>query len=222
MEHDPNDDISFDYDENDTIDDDEVDSILSGESGKSNRRRNIPDITLYKLLTRRRKCIHFCFRKIIMISFIPTLLYNLFWIIILKKIDFENLVNNFNFNSFKNYILIACYIVLIKGIIILFIPQLLCVTERSINDFSYICVIVKTITTLIISIYLTHHFNKNLNLKNNPDKIEHNNELYYWIKLYYNFECYYIKGVVSFFVLILTIILIKIGKELWKAITYSL
>ena len=222
MENEQNDDNSFDYDESDIIDDDEVDSILSGESGKSNRRRNIPDITLYKLLTRKRKFIHFCFKKIIMISFIPTLVYNLFWIIILNKIDFENLENNFKFNSLKNYILITSYIVLIKSIIILIIPQILCVSERSINDFSYICVILKIITTLIISIHLKNHINKNLNLNNNQDKIEYNSELYQWIKLYYKFECYYIKGVISFFLLILTIIIIKIGKELCKSIRYAL
>ena len=79
MENEQNDDNSFDYDENDTIDDDEVDSILSGESGRSNRRRNIPDITLYKLLTKKRKCIHFFFKKIIMISFIPTLIYKVIY-----------------------------------------------------------------------------------------------------------------------------------------------
>jgi hypothetical protein len=223
MENEQNDDNSFDYDENDTIDDDEVDSILSGESGRSNRRRNIPDITLYKLLTKKRKCIHFFFKKIIMISFIPTLIYNLFWIIIFNKIDFENLVNNFKYNSLKNYILIICYIVLIKGIVILIIPQILCVSERSINDFSYICVIFKIITTLFISIHLKHHINKNLNLKNIPDKIEfNNNDLFNWITLYYKLECYYIKGVISFFLLILTIIIIKIGKELFKSIRYAL
>jgi len=45
-------DISFEYDENSAIDDDEVDSILSGENGKKeNRKRNIPDLTLHQLLT---------------------------------------------------------------------------------------------------------------------------------------------------------------------------
>ena len=179
MANEVNEDISFDYDENETIDDDEADSILSGESGKSNRKRNIPDITLYKLLTKKRRCIHFCFRKILMISFIPTLIYNLFWIIILKRIAFENLIN-FNFNNFKDYIIITCYIVLAKGIIILFMPQLFCGSEKNINDFSYICVILKGITSLIISIYLTHFMNKKLNFNNNSDnneKMDNKNEL---------------------------------------------
>ena len=64
MSQEVNDDISFDYDENETIDDDEMDSILSGESNnKDRRRRDIPDITLYQLLTKKRKFIHFFFSE---------------------------------------------------------------------------------------------------------------------------------------------------------------
>ena len=219
MANEISDDISFDYDENATIDDDEVDSILSGESGKRDKARNIPDINLYKLLTKRRKCIHFFFRKIIMISFIPTLIYNLFWIIILKTKSFENLVN-FNFDNFKKYILRACYIVLVKGIFILFIPQLCCGSDKRINDFSYTCVFLKTITTFIISIYLTHSMDKIL--KSISDITDTKYDLYFWIKLYYNFECIYIKGIISFLLIVLSAILFKIGKEIWKAIRYSL
>ena len=196
-------------------------SLLSGESGKRDKKRNIPDITLYKLLTKRRKCIHFCFRKIIMISFIPTLVYNSFWIILLKSVRFENILN-FNFNDIKNYILKACYIVLVKGIFILFLPRLFCGSEKSINDFSYTCVFLKTITTFIISVFLTRRMNKNLNFKNNPDMINSKYDLYYWIKLYYEFECIYIKGIIYLLLLILSVIVLKIGKELWKAIRYSL
>ena len=221
MTNEINEDISFDYDENAAIDDDEVDSILSGESGKRDKRRNIPDINLYKLLTKRRKCIHFCFRKIIMLSFIPTLIYNVFWIITLKRITFENLVN-LNLDNFKNYILITCYIVLAKGALILFIPQLRCGFERNINDFSYTCVILKSITTFGISVYLTRYLNKKLNFNNNYEVADTNNELFYWIKLYYKFECIYIKGIISFIVIILSIILVKIAKEFFKGIRYSL
>ena len=221
MTNEINEDISFDYDENAAIDDDEVDSILSGESGKRETKRNIPDINLYKLLTKRRKCIHFFFRKIIMISFIPTLIYNLFWIILLKSSNFEDLVN-FNFNILKKYILISCYIVLAKGIFILFIPQIFCGSEKNINDFSYTCVFLKTITTFFISLYLTHNINKNFNLKNSSDIIDTKYDLYFWIKLYYKFECVYIKGFISFLLIILSAIIFKIIKELWKSIRYSL
>ena len=218
MASESNEDISFDYDENEIIDDDEVDSILSGESGKRDTRRNIPDINLYKLLSKRRKIIHFCFRKIIMISFIPTLIYNLFWIIVLKSLNFENI----NFNNFKNYILYACYIILVKAIFILFLPQLFCGSESSINDFSYTCVFLKSLTSFIISIYLTHSMNKKLNFKNNSEIAYTKYDLYYWIKLYYEFECIYIKAIIYFFISILSVIFLKIGKELWKTIRYSL
>ena len=215
-----NEDISFDYDENETIDDE--DSILSGESGR--RNRNIPDINLYKLLTKKRKCIHFCFKKIIIISFIPTLLYNLFWIVIFKRINLQNLYN-FDINDFKNYILLACYIVLFKGIFILFFPQIFCGSEANINDFSYTCVLLKSLTTFLISLYLTHFLEKNFDLDKNFEIIKNYNnfnEFYYWINTYYKFECYYIKGIISFFLIILTVILLKIAKELLKAIGYAL
>ena len=218
MDNESNEDISFDYDENEKIDDDEVDSLLSGESGKRDKKRNIPDINLYKLLSKRRKIIHFCFKQIIMISFIPTLIYNLFWIIRLKTISFEN----FNFDNFKNYIIYACYIVLFKGIFILFLPQLFCGSEANINDFSYICVVLKSLTTFIISVYLTYNMNKKLNFKNNSEIIYTKYDLYYWIKLYYEFECIYIKAIIYFILSILSVIFLKIGKELWKTIRYSL
>ena len=120
MANESNEDYSFDYDENAAIDDD--DSILSGESGKRDRRlRNIPDTSLYIYLSKRRKFIHFCFRRIRIISFIVTFLYNIFWIIKMKKISIDN--EHADFNNFKNSIVKYSYIILIKGFVILFLPQ---------------------------------------------------------------------------------------------------
>ncbi len=218
MSQEANEDISFDYDENETIDDDEMDSILSGENEKKERRmRDIPDITLYKLLTKKRKFIHFFFRKIIVISFIPTLIYNIFWIIILKKIKIENKLQNN-----KKIILNSSYIFLFKGIIILFLPQILCVSEQTINDFSYSCVFIKALTSFIMSLYITSFMEKKLDLNKTPNKLDINNELNYWINLYYFCECAYIKLIISFFVIILSLIIFKIGRELFKTIRYSL
>ena len=218
MSQEVNDDISFDYDENETIDDDEMDSILSGESNnKDRRRRDIPDITLYQLLTKKRKFIHFFFRKIIVISFIPTLIYNIFWIVILKKIETENKKDNN-----KNMILKYSYIYLIKGFIILFLPQILCGSEKTINDFSYSCVFIKSLTSFIMSLYITSFLEKKLDLKKNVSRLNIENELYYWINIYYLSECIYIKLIVSFFLIILSLIIFKIGRELYKAIRYSL
>lgn len=216
MNNESNEDFSFEYDENAAIDDD--DSILSGENGR--RRRNIQDINLYQLLSKRRKCIHFIFRRITIISFIVTFIYNIFWIIIMKKIEVEN--NLINFNNFRNNILKYSYIVLFKGFFILFIPQVLCGSEKRINDFSYSCVLVKSITSFLISIHLTSDMEKKLDLDKNFNIVDINNGLYYWINLYYISECTYIKGIYSFIIIIIGFVLIKIVRELMKAIRYSL
>jgi hypothetical protein len=63
---------------------------------------------------------------------------------------------------------------------------------------------------------------KKLDLDKNFNVMDINNRLYYWINLYYLLERYYIKGIISLFIIILSLILIKIGKESWKAIKYSI
>jgi len=130
MEEDINEEFSYDYDENAKIDEDEIDSNVSGENDIRERIRNIPDINLFKLFTRKRKLIQFCFDKIIFLSIIPTLIYNIFWIIKMFQLKFENLVNLI---EFKYCILFACFITLIKGIIILFFPLIRCGTGNSLN-----------------------------------------------------------------------------------------
>ena len=216
-----NDDISFEYDENADIEEDEVDSILSGDSGKrEQRQRNIPDITLYQLLTKKRKLIHFFFRKITIISFLATLIYNIYWIRKMKYISLEEKL--INFNSYKNFILKVSYFFLIKGFSILFLPQLICGFEKGINDFTYICLFIKILTSYLMSYYITLKMKRELKIDKNFNIMERNNSLYYWTNLYYISECIYIKGIYTFLVIILSFILIKILKELWKAIKYSL
>ena len=221
MSIDSDEDFSFDYDydENETIDDD-LDSILSGDSGKNIRQRNIPEITLHQLLSRRRKCIHFIFRRIILISFLPTLIYNIFWIIIMKTITIENKL--VNFIKFRNFILRVSYIFLFKGFFILFIPQILCGSEKRINDFSYSCVLLKLLTSFALSLYLTSHIEKKYELDKNFHIFDRNHHFNYWVNLYYRFERAYIKGIITFLLIILSLIVIKIGRELGKAIRYSL
>ena len=219
MSDDSNEDISFDYDENETIDDD-LDSILSGDSGKNIRQRNIPEITLHQLLSRRRKCIHFIFRRIILISFLPTLIYNIFWIIIMKTITIENKL--VNFIKFRNFILRVSYIFLFKGFFILFIPQILCGSDKRINDFSYSCVLLKLLTSFALSLYLTSHIEKKYELDKNFHIFDRNHHFNYWVNLYYRFERAYIKGIITFLLIILSLSVIKIGRELGKAIRYSL
>ena len=114
------------------------------------------------------------------------------------------------------------YIYLIKGFIILFLPQILCGSEKTINDFSYSCVFIKSLTSFIMSLYITSFLEKKLDLNKNVSRLNIENELYYWINIYYLSECIYIKLIVSFFLIILSLIIFKIGRELYKAIRYSL
>lgn len=219
MANEVNDEISFDFDENAPIEDDEVDSVLSGESGKRERLRNIPDNNLYILLSKKRKCIQFCFKKIIFLSFIPTLIYNVFWILKIKQITQKNLPD-FDFSEFTNIISIVCYIVLAKGFLILFFPQIRCGNERNnLNDFSYICVLLKTLTTYLCSLFLTNNLSKKFDLN---DSINSYEEIFYWINLYYKLECIYIKGIHTIIGIILTAILMVVLKELFRAIRYVL
>ena len=219
MANEVNEEISFDFDENAPIEDDEVDSVLSGESGKRERLRNIPDNNLYILLSKKRKCIQFCFKKIIFLSFIPTLIYNVFWIIKMKQITPKNLAD-FDFSEFTNIISIVCYVVLAKGFLILFFPQIRCGNERNnLNDFSYICVLLKSLTTYLCSLFLTNNLSKKFDLN---DSINSYEEIFYWINLYYKLECIYIKGIHTIIGIILTAILMVVLKELFRAIRYVL
>ena len=68
-----------------------------------------------------------------------------------------------------------------------------------------------------MSICLTPN-KKNLNLDNNFNLFDSNRNIKYWVNLYYITENLYIKGVVTLFIVILSIVVLKIGKELWKAI----
>ena len=212
MSHDANDE-SYDYDENEGIDDDEIDSINSGENGKRDKkRRNIPDITLYQFLSKKRRLIHFLFNKILIITFIFTAIYNIFWIIKMKNIPSEKELIKIKKNIIKNSLLF-----LIKGFCILFLPLILCGFEKGINDLNFSCLFINSLTSIIMSVYLTPN-TKNLNLYSNFKIFDSNRNIKYWINLYYITENMYIKGVVTLFLIILSIVVLKIGKELWKAI----
>ena len=211
MSHDANDE-SYDYDENEGIDDDEIDSF-SGENGKRDKkRRNIPDITLYQFLSKKRRLIHFLFNKILIITFIFTAIYNIFWIIKMKNIPSEKELIKIKKNIIKNSLLF-----LIKGFCILFLPLILCGFEKGINDLNFSCLFINSLTSIIMSVYLTPN-TKNLNLYSNFKIFDSNRNIKYWINLYYITENMYIKGVVTLFLIILSIVVLKIGKELWKAI----
>ena len=82
---------------------------------------------------------------------------------------------------------------------------------NNLNDFSFICVFLKTFTTFLYTKYLTGDLEEKFNLFDNINSID---EIYYWINLFYKFECLYIKGIYTIvgiilfsFLLILAIIL---------------
>ena len=221
MSFDANEDISYDYDDSEPIDDDEIDSILSGESDKKDRRRrNIPELNLYQFLSKKRRLIHFFFKKITFISFFFTFIYNVFWLIIMKITNSDNKLDNYN--KFRYIIRRFSYIFLIKAFFILFFPQLLCGSEKGINDFNFSCVFLKSLTSFAMSLYITSKMEKKLNIDKNFKVMEIQNQLYYWINLYYKCEQTYTKGIISFLLIILSAVLFKIAKELWKAIRYSI
>ena len=140
----------------------------------------------------------------------------------MKTMTLENKL--VSFDKFRSFILKVSYIFLFKAFFILFIPQILCGSEKRINDFSYSCVFLKLLTSFALSLYLTSHMEKKLELDKNFRVMDTNNknQLNYWINLYYRAECAYTKGVISFILIILSVIVIKIFRELLKAIRYSL
>ena len=211
-----NEEVSYDYDENAAIEDDECDSVVSEENNKI-EKRNILDKSLFKSKSKKIKFTSFCFRKILMLSFIPTVIYNVAWIFILYKIKSDN-SDNIDFINYKSKIFFACLFILIKDIFILFIPQIYDDSEKNnINDFSHFRVGVKTLINFGISGFMIYKMNNNLDLDKNFKIFEAKNDINYMINLFYKLEYFYIIGIMSIILLILLIILIIILIELWKA-----
>ena len=213
-----NEDILFDFDENAAIEDDDADSNINGENGTLERRTDIQDINFKQTFTKKRKFINFCFNKIIFLTFIPTLIYNVFWIITLKYKNFENLVN-FDLDELRKGILNICYIVLSIGIFFLFIPIIVCVRSNKNEDCSFLFVFIKMITTYKISKSIINEIKEKIDINNN---LSENNGILYYICLYYQLEYTYIICLYIIISIILLKILIRIIKEILKAIRYVL
>ena len=197
-----NEENELDFDENAAIEDDEADE----ENGLGERERIIPDINLFRVFTRKRKIINFCFNHLIQLSFISTLIYNVFWIFIFKKYSFHNSINL--------KIFIACFLNLIKGFIILFIPIIICGQENATSDFRFVRLFINMCTSLLVSYQITNI------IKNNTLEVDNNsffnNEIYYWINLYYKYEYFYLIVIPTIVAVILITILIIIIKEMHR------
>ena len=221
MSNDP----SLDYDDNSPIDeDDQDDSVLSGENNRDNDKLShiLSEATLRQLLTKRKKCIHFFCNQILLVSFLPTLFYNLFWIVtITKSIHELNNESCGNFPKFLHEIVIFCFTVLITGFIILFFPVLFCGLDRKISDLNFSCVGVKTLTSLIFSFILTKYMEKNLINSNNQISFGLCNKLNYWATLFYKFEIFYINGTVTVVLMGVAVLILVISRECWKTRKYT-
>ena len=197
-----NEENELDFDENAAIEDDEVDE----QNGLGERERIIPDINLFRAFTRKRKIINFCLNNLIQLSFISTLIYNVLWIFIIKKYPFQNSINL--------KIFIACFLNLIKGFIILFIPIIICGQENATSDFRFVRLFINMCTSLLVSYQITNI------IKNNTLEVDNNsffnNEIYYWINLYYKYEYFYLIVIPTIVAVILITILIIIIKEMHR------
>jgi len=197
-----NEENELDFDENAAIEDDEADE----ENGLGERERIIPDINLFRAFTRKRKIINFCFNNLIQLSFISTLIYNVLWIFIFKKYSFQNSINL--------KIFIACFLNLIKGFIILFIPIIICGQENATSDFRFVRLFINMCTSLLVSYQITNM------IKNNTLEVDNNsffnNEIYFWINLYYKYEYFYLISIPTIVAVILIAVLIIIIKEMHR------
>ena len=218
MANEKNEDFLFDFDENAPIEDDDADSIINGENRTLERTMNIQEINIKPKFTKQRQFINFCFNKIIFLTFIPSLIYHVFWIITLKFKKFENLVNS-DFDELRSNISNMCFIVLSIGIFFLIIPQIVFVTNNKNEDYSFLFVLIKMILTYKCSKNIITEINEKLLINNN---LSENNEIFHYICLFYKLEYTYIIGLYIIISIILLKFLIRIIKEILKAIRYVL
>ena len=218
MANEKNEDFLFDFDENAPIEDDDADSIINGENRTLERTMNIQEINIKPKFTKQRQFINFCFNKIIFLTFIPSLIYHVFWIITLKFKKFENLVNS-DFDELRSNISNMCFIVLSIGIFFLIIPQIVFVTNNKNEDYSFLFVLIKMILTYKCSKNIITEINEKLLINNN---LSENNEIFHYICLFYKLEYTYIIGLYIIISIILLKFLIRIIKEILKALRYVL
>ena len=218
MQNEANEEVSYDFDENAPIEDDEGDegdSILNGENNIIKEKRKILlDKNSFKSKTKKIKFTNFCFKKIIMLSSIPTIIYNIFWIIMLYKIKVDE-SDNINLINYKFKISWTCFFVLLKDILILLFPLVYHGSGRNINDFSHFRVGIKTLLNLILSYCITKDMTNNLDLDPNFKIFEAKNDVNYLINLFYNLELIYIYGIIYIILLSIIIILVVVSIEFW-------
>ena len=215
-----NEDITELYDENAAIEEEDEEDIEPNANRINEIReiRNNQNSNLYEILSLKRRIINFCFKEAKMLSFIPTLIYNAFWIITLQRKEFGNLIN-FDLDEIRENIINACFLVLVIGIFILFFPRLICGRENPMDDFSFVRVIGK----FGITFYFSRNTCNNIFGKFfSNNELSPSNKIYFWINLYYILEKIYIISCESIIAIILLVMIIRAIKELLKALGYVL
>ena len=217
-----NEDIAELYDENAAIeeeDEEDVEPNINRINEIRERRNNLnQNSNIYEILSLKRRFINFCFKEAKMLSFIPTLIYNAFWIITLQRKEFGNLIN-FDIDEIRGNIINVCFLVLAIGIFILFFPRLVCGRENPMDDFGLVRVIGKYGITFYFSRSTTNNiFGKFFS----NNELNPSNKIYFWINLYYILENVYIIACESIIAIILIAMIIRAIKELLRALGYVL
>jgi len=214
MENQINEDMQDLYDENAAIEEEDEDDAEQNINrlNRIRERRNIQDNdNIYRLFGFKRRFIHFCFNEAIMLTFIPTLLYNIFWIITLKKNNSGNLIN---FDEIRWNIICFCIFVLITGIVFLLVPRIICGREQAIDDFSFLRIIGKNLITFVCSWKITNIIEA---FFSNNNELSSNNKIYFWINLYYKLEYFYLIVIESIIAIILIAVVLGATKEFLRA-----
>ena len=212
-----NEDIAELYDENAAIEEEDEEDVEPN-INRINEIRERRNSNIYEILSLKRRFINFCFKEAKMLSFIPTLIYNAFWIITLQRKEFGNLIN-FDIDEIRGNIINVCFLVLAIGIFILFFPRLVCGRENPMDDFGFVRVIGKYGITFYFSRSTTNNiFGKFFS----NNELNPSNKIYFWINLYYILENVYIIACESIIALILIAMIIRAIKELLRALGYVL
>ena len=215
-----NEDITELYDENAAIEEEDEEEVEPNRNrtNEIRERRNNQNNDIYEILSLKRRFINFCFKEAKMLSFIPTLIYNAFWIITLQRKEFGNLIN-FDLDEIRVNIINVSFLVLAIGIFILFFPRLICGRENPMDDFSFIRVIGK----YGITFYFSRNTCNNIFGKFfSNNELSSSNKIYFWINLYYILENIYIIVCESIIAIILLAMIIRAIKELLRALGYVL
>ena len=172
------------------------------------------------------------------LNLLPTLIYNLTWLFLLKscfeEINDEIFINEVSENSKDcaklynslNTVFIWAIINIFKALFFLICSNILC--DSKVNDCNILCLIFKVLSSYIPSLFIfsSFEYSIDLNQKNLSESISQEknkalcgNLLYYTQKFYF-YEKYYVVLVSSLLIMIPVGSILMALKELWKSKNY--